>query len=96
MSNPLSRILALLTVALLVAASSQFVSPGERARGDRRGSETNEGRQKESPPEDWFITQRVTHGGIPAGALEKAGLQAAALTAIAQQADPLQDRKSVV
>ena len=92
MSNPLSRILALLTLALLVATSSQFVSRGGPARGDRPGSETNDRRQKESPPEDWFITQRVTHGGIPAGALEKAGLQAAALTAIAQRADPLQTR----
>ena len=37
--------------------------------------------ERESPPEDWFVSQRVTHGGIPAGALQKAGAQAAALTA---------------
>ena len=43
---------------------------------------------KESPPEDWFITQRVTHGGIPAGALEKAGAQAAALALATVRSDP--------
>ena len=43
--------------------------------------------EKESPPEDWFITQRVTHGGIPAGALERAGAQAAALAEATKSAD---------
>jgi photosystem II stability/assembly factor-like uncharacterized protein len=47
---------------------------------ERRES-TQEKETKESPPEDWFISQRVSHGGIPAGALEKAGAQAAALAA---------------
>jgi photosystem II stability/assembly factor-like uncharacterized protein len=32
-----------------------------------------------APPDDWFLSQRVTHGGIPRGALEKAAAQAAAL-----------------
>ena len=27
-----------------------------------------EGEDRTSPPEDWFVTQRVTHGGIPVGA----------------------------
>lgn len=46
----------------------------QRSETPKREHETNE-----SPPEDWFLTQRVTHGGIPAGALEKAGAQAVAL-----------------
>ncbi|MBA3963857.1 MAG: glycosyl hydrolase [Chthoniobacterales bacterium] len=47
------------------------------------GARAREG--AESPPEDWFVTQRVTHGGIPAGALERAGAQAAALANAAAQ-----------
>ena len=47
---------------------------------DRDQVRKTEGEEKESPPEDWFVTQRVVHGGIPAGALEKAAAQAAALT----------------
>ncbi len=50
----------------------------------------HESSEKESPPEDWFISQRVTHGGIPVGALEKAGAQAAALAAEIEQADAQQ------
>jgi photosystem II stability/assembly factor-like uncharacterized protein len=47
---------------------------------DRDQVRKTEGEEKEAPPEDWFVTQRVVHGGIPAGALEKAAAQAAALT----------------
>ncbi|HEY3601791.1 MAG TPA: sialidase family protein, partial [Chthoniobacterales bacterium] len=52
-------------------------------REDQRG---------ENPPEDWFITQRVTHGGIPMGAPERAAAQAAALAAESQNANAPQAR----
>src|SRR3984893_3090600 len=77
-----SRILGLLTVLLLVAASFPLASLRMSSREDRKRSEANDRQHKgeESPPEDWFVTQRVTHGGIPVGALERASAQAAALT----------------
>jgi hypothetical protein len=89
MKSPHSRILALLATLLLVVASLQLATLFWVARADRERDETNErGREgKERPPEDWFITQRVTHGGIPAGALEKAGAQAVALTLATSQSD---------
>lgn len=46
----------------------------------------------ESPPEDWFITQRVTHGGIPAGALERAAAQADAIRIATESSDTPQAR----
>ena len=81
MKGPRSRILGLLTILLLAAASFQLASLLRVRRENRERSETNERKheRKESPPEDWFITQRVAHGGIPVGALERAGAQAAAL-----------------
>ena len=89
MKSPRSRILALLAIPLLVAASFQLVSHLGSARANEQRSETNvrDHEGKVSPPDDWFITQRVTHGGIPAGALEKAGAQAAALTLATGQSD---------
>src|SRR5439155_234788 len=86
MKGPRSRILAPLAISLLVAALFQLASLLGSGRENRQRSPTNEG--KESPPEDWFITQRVTHGGIPAGALEKAGAQAAALAFATGRSDP--------
>ena len=77
-----SKILGLLTILLLVAASFPLASLRMSGRKDREQSEANDRQHEgeESPPEDWFITQRVTHGGIPVGALERASAQAAALT----------------
>ena len=76
-----SRLWALVTILLLLAASFHLASTLKPSRAARQESRPNdrEREARESPPEDWFITQRVTHGGIPAGALEKAGAQAAAL-----------------
>jgi hypothetical protein len=90
MKNLHSRILVLLTIPLLVAASFQLAWLLGAAGAYRGRSHTNEREHegKEGPPEDWFITQRVTHGGIPAGALEKAGAQAAALAAATGRSDP--------
>src|SRR5690348_6094353 len=82
MKTPSLRVLGLLTILLLLAlAAFQSVLPGLPGEANRGPGATN-GREhegKESPPEDWFIAQRVTHGGIPTGALEKAGAQAVAL-----------------
>jgi hypothetical protein len=85
-----SRILAILALLLLAAVSFQLTSLLGSGKADRERSETNARQHegKESPPEDWFITQRVTHGGIPAGALEKAGAEAAALAATTLRSDP--------
>jgi photosystem II stability/assembly factor-like uncharacterized protein len=63
------------TLLLLAAAAFALIalreSPVDRLRNVReREHETL------TPPEDAFLTQRVTHGGIPAGALEKARSQA--------------------
>jgi hypothetical protein len=82
MKGPRSRLLGLLTILLLVAASFPLASLRISGREDRERSQANDRQHegKESPPEDWFITQRVTHGGIPVGALEKANAQATALT----------------
>ncbi|HXA09720.1 MAG TPA: hypothetical protein VNW28_07035 [Chthoniobacterales bacterium] len=90
MRGALARILALLAVLLLATAAFQVTSLPGSAGAERRRSEINgETRaSKESPPEDWFVTQRVTHGGIPAGALEKAGAQAAALAVASEQSGP--------
>ena len=89
MKSPRSRILALLAIPLLVVASFQLVSQlgSTRANGQRSETSERDHEGKESPPEDWFITQRVTHGGIPADALEKAAAQAAALTLATGQSD---------
>jgi photosystem II stability/assembly factor-like uncharacterized protein len=73
------RFLVLVAGLLLLAAPfhSDLRSTG------RRSTESRVRETVETPPEDWFVTQRVTHGGIPAGALERAGAQAAALSASA-------------
>ena len=83
MRSPRSLILGFLTI-LLVAGSFHLAWLLWSSREDRKPHEG-----KESPPEDWFITQRVTHGGIPAGALERAGAQAAALASVTGRLDPL-------
>ena len=81
MKRSYSRVLAVLAIPLLMAVSIHLVSLLVPARAERHRSDISERKHDgvESPPEDWFITQRVTRGGIPAGALEKAGAQAAAL-----------------
>ena len=83
------QLVALLAIFLLVAGSFLVASMHKTVREDRKRSEADEQelRGEKSPPEDWFVTQRVTHGGIPAGALRKAGAQAAALRRSAGQSD---------
>ena len=85
-----SRLWAFVTILLLLAASFHLASTLKPSRAARQESRPNdrEREARESPPEDWFITQRVTHGGIPAGALERAGAQAAALAAAAEKSEP--------
>jgi hypothetical protein len=90
MKGPRFRILGLLAILLLAAAALLLASLRVSSQADREQGEAN-GRQHEgdkTPPEDSFITQRVVHGGIPVGALEKARAQAAALTVATRQSDP--------
>src|SRR6476620_2759139 len=83
------KFVGVLTILFMVAGSFLVASIRKPMQHDRKRSESREQelREQTSPPEDWFVTQRVTHGGIPAGALRKAGEQAAALRQSAGQAD---------
>src|SRR2546430_11688089 len=95
MKNSTSRILTLLAILLVLAVSLPLVSlprfvraDRERSKpGQRAGKADAQSAEKESPPEDWFISQRVTHGGIPIGAPERAAAQAAALAQAAEQSN---------
>jgi photosystem II stability/assembly factor-like uncharacterized protein len=85
-----STILAILTVAVVAAAAFPLASLRKSSETERRPAHANDrppGRVK-TPPEDAFLTQRVTHGGIPAGALEKAGAQVARARMAARSAAP--------
>jgi hypothetical protein len=75
-----------LAVLLLIASLLQLRQPSGAIPAAVKASQPKFAAQ-ENPPEDWFITQRVTHGGIPAGALERAGAQAAALAGATKQLD---------
>jgi photosystem II stability/assembly factor-like uncharacterized protein len=90
MKSPRSRILGLLTILLLAAAALPLASLYRSIQGNRERSEPNDRQheREETPPDEWFIAQRVVHGGIPAGALEKARAQAEALTLATQRSDP--------
>src|SRR5215471_13598628 len=95
MKNSNFRMVWLFAIPLVVAALLQLVSLPRSVRADREQSKTACGAceadvrsaEKESPPEDWFVTQRVTHGGIPIGAPERAAAQAAALVHAAEQSN---------
>jgi photosystem II stability/assembly factor-like uncharacterized protein len=82
----LSRTFYLLAALLLIASLCQLLQRSDGIPAAVKESQPKLA-EKEAPPEDWFITQRVTHGGIPAGALERAGAQAAALAEATKQAD---------
>src|SRR5437762_5318939 len=95
MKNSNFRMVGLLAIPLVVAASLQVVSLPRFVRADRERNKPSQRAceaaarsvEKESPPEDWLVTQRVTHGGIPIGAPERAGAQAAALAQAAEQSN---------
>ena len=74
-------LLTALAAAVALRRGSGFKGGSARAPQVREADE-----ERTSPPEDWFVTQRVTHGGIPAGALERAGTAAAALNSAAERA----------
>lgn len=90
MKGSRSRVLRFLAILPLVAASFLIISLRGSDRQDRKRSETNDRQHEidEGPPDDWFISQRVTHGGIPVGAREKAGAQATALALATRQSAP--------
>ena len=82
----LLRTFCLLAALLVIASLCQLVQPSAAIPATVKENQPKLA-EKEAPPEDWFITQRVTHGGIPAGALERAGAQAAALAQATKQSD---------
>jgi photosystem II stability/assembly factor-like uncharacterized protein len=90
MKVPRSGILGLLTILLLAAAALPLASLRRSSQADRERGEANDRKHEgeNTPPEDSFVTQRVVHGGIPVGALEKAHAQAAALTLTTRRSDP--------
>ncbi len=69
---------------LLIGAAAVSFFPLRRPSQAVREQSPPRDRQHEretTPPEDSFVTQRVGHGGIPVGALEKARAQAARIQA---------------
>lgn len=90
MNGRICRVLGSLAI-LLVLALVSFESAWHQsvaAKSVRTENNREPGEASEMPPEDWFITQRVTHGGIPAGAMERAGAQAAALASETERSEP--------
>ena len=57
----------LLSLALAIGLIGPIARLQLGAGDHERRESTQEKETKESPPEDWFISQRVSHGGIPAG-----------------------------
>lgn len=87
MKKAISRVGGLLLLGIglfLVATVLKPLWAHQQAREVRQSEMEENG----GPPEDWFISQRVTHGGIPVGVRERAGAQAAALDAAAELANP--------
>src|SRR5882672_4681338 len=95
MKNSNSRMIGLLAILVLVTASLQLISLAWSVRADRERSKPGQrareaaalSAEQETPPDDWFVTQRVTHGGIPIGAPEGAAAQAAALAQVNEQSN---------
>src|SRR5688572_11308375 len=77
------RILGLLAILLLVAVAFPLTSVFRSKPTVRNQNQANEREHKreKTPPEDSFLAQRVIHGGIPAGALQKARSQATRIRA---------------
>ncbi|HEY6111899.1 MAG TPA: hypothetical protein VIV62_05245, partial [Chthoniobacterales bacterium] len=66
-----------LTIVIFASLSQlRYPSEGFPSAGNAPRQKTE---RETAPPDDWFLSQRVTHGGIPRGALQKAATQAAAL-----------------
>lgn len=86
MRAPRFRILGAVTIALAAAAAVPLVSlRTANETAEEQGAADDRGREREkTPPEDAFLTQRVVHGGIPAGALQKARVQATRARAAAR------------
>src|SRR5262249_32291544 len=95
MKSSNSRMIRVLTILLIAAATLPLSWLARSVRADRERSKPGRGAgeadarsaEKETPPEDWFVTQRVTYGGIPIGAPERAGAQAAALAQTTEQSN---------
>ena len=87
MNRPRSVILGLFAL-LLLGAAFPFASPRKSSHmlRERIGPNDRQRERESAPPEDSFVTQRVVHGGIPVGALEKARSQASRIEARARSA----------
>jgi photosystem II stability/assembly factor-like uncharacterized protein len=90
MNGQICRVPGSLTILLLLALLPFESAWHQSVEAKRVRTEDNRepGEAREMPPEDWFITQRMTHGGIPAGAMERAGAQAAALASETERSEP--------
>jgi photosystem II stability/assembly factor-like uncharacterized protein len=60
----LSKGISMTIVRILLVCLFALIifAPGERNEPEER-----------TPPDEWFVTQRIAHGGVPPGALERAG-----------------------
>ena len=85
-----SAILGLLTIILAAAAALPIVSL--RKSGDTAGApivvDSKPAKRVKTPPEDPYVMQRVVHGGIPSGAMEKARAQVTRARAAARSSAP--------
>jgi hypothetical protein len=80
----MKRIAPLVAVALALAAMALIRV--ERGTPRRRPPERSE--RETGGPEDWMLSQRVIPNGIPAGALERAAVQARKVRATTSRTDP--------
>ncbi|HVF72837.1 MAG TPA: hypothetical protein VM940_14640 [Chthoniobacterales bacterium] len=85
------------TLAVVLAAAALLPLASDHKPQPARAHEEIRHREHErekTPPEDAFISQRVVHGGIPAGALEKARAQANRINAATRSAAAQPDGQS--
>ncbi len=85
----------LITLAITLAAVANFrrtapTRSSYQAKHVQKMMKNLDAGERESPPEDWFVSQRMTHGGIPLHAPEQAAAQAAALLAATEQSSSSQ------
>lgn len=97
MKGPRWRIFGLLTIVLLAAVALPLASFRRSSQADKQPSKSNDGPHEriKTPPEDSFLAQRVIHGGIPAGAMEKARAQVTRARAAMRGAAPAQSAQQL-
>lgn len=91
MRTPRSASVALMAALLVSAAAFPLMSLRRSDKAPREHRVEFNQRPAErvkTPPEDAFLTQRVVHGGVPAGAPQRAGAQVAQLRSAARRGTP--------